>query len=103
MQFINNQRAEGEAVLEHYNFLAKVPQVLGSCAGNFSSTYPCAWAERRNPQFPVFHLPQARSLPHGDELQLRLASQGVRLHGIRRACNDAVGRRWGLGAAAWVA
>lgn len=39
VQFVNNQRQVGVAVLMHSDFLKKVPQVLGEVAGNFSSYY----------------------------------------------------------------
>lgn len=39
VDFINNQRGEGEATLAHSDFLKKVPQVIGEVAGNFSSYY----------------------------------------------------------------
>ena len=41
VDFINEQRKEGEAVLRHDNFMAKVPLVLGEdCAPKFSGTQP---------------------------------------------------------------
>lgn len=39
VQFINNQRAVGEAELQHKHFLEKVPKVLGEGYAIFSATY----------------------------------------------------------------
>lgn len=49
--FINSQRAEGEAVLAHSDFLKKVPQVLGAeVAGNFSGYYKASNG-KQNPMY----------------------------------------------------
>lgn len=39
VDFINGRRAEDDPVLDHGDFLKKVPKVLGVRAGNFSATY----------------------------------------------------------------
>lgn len=51
VEFINSQRAEGEAVLAHSDFLKKVPQVLGAeVAGNFSGYYKASNG-KQNPMY----------------------------------------------------
>ena len=39
VEFINSQRKEGEAELQHKHFLDKVPKVLGEGYAEFSATY----------------------------------------------------------------
>ena len=38
VDFINSQRQDWEAEVTHYDFLKKVPKVLGGGEGNFSCT-----------------------------------------------------------------
>lgn len=54
VQFINNQRDEGEPILAHSDFLKKVPQVLGEDAGNFSSIY----LDSMNREKPCYTFPK---------------------------------------------
>lgn len=55
VEFINSQRGEGEAKLEHYDFLKKVPQVLGAeVAGNFS----CYYKASNGKQNPMYTFPK---------------------------------------------
>lgn len=58
VDFINSVRGEGEAVLDHSDFMKKVPKVLGGGAGKFSDTY-------QHPQnrqiYPCYRLPKRES------------------------------------------
>ncbi|SCX57636.1 hypothetical protein [Nitrosospira sp. Nsp1] len=54
VEFINSQRGNDEAYLQHKHFLAKVPQVLGEDgSAKFSANLPDAYGrDRRGYQFP---------------------------------------------------
>ncbi len=53
VDFINQQRKEGEPELLHKNFLAKVPDVLGGTSADFSADLPDAYGRpRRGYRFP---------------------------------------------------
>lgn len=55
VQFINNQRAVGEAELQHKHFLEKVPKVLGEGCAIFSATY----VHHQNGQtYPCYKFPK---------------------------------------------
>lgn len=55
VQFINNQRDEGEAELRHDHFMAKVPKVLGEGAPKFRDTY----INNQNGQtYPCYRFPK---------------------------------------------
>ncbi len=56
VQFINNQRDEGEAELRHDHFMAKVPKVLGELGlPKFRDTY----TNNQNGQiYPCYHFPK---------------------------------------------
>jgi phage antirepressor YoqD-like protein len=55
VQFINNQRAVGEAELQHKHFLEKVPKVLGEGYAIFSATY----VHQQNGQtYPCYKFPK---------------------------------------------
>lgn len=55
VEFINSQRGEGEAPLAHYDFLKKVPIVLGEeVAGKFS----CYYKASNGKQNPMYRFPK---------------------------------------------
>lgn len=74
VEYINSQREKDGAVLAHSDFLKKVPLVLGEeVAGNFSGYYKAS----NGKQNLGCTTSKARSLPDGNELQLRVAGQGL--------------------------
>ncbi len=55
VDFINSQRKEGEAELQHKHFLEKVPLVLGEGCAEFSATYQ----HPQNKQiYPMYRFPK---------------------------------------------
>jgi len=72
VDFINNQRKEGEAVLAHSDFLKKVPVVLGGDAGKFSSIY----LDSINRQKPCYRFPKREAclmaMSYSYELQAKV-------------------------------
>lgn len=77
VEFINDDRKTRTPYVElqHADLLRKVPPVLGEIgAENLAIIY----REVQNKEPPQLHHPQARSLPHGNVLQLQPASQDTR-------------------------
>lgn len=72
VDYINSQRAEGDATLAHSDFLKKVPQVLGKDAGNFSSIY----LDSMNREKPCYHFPKREAclmaMSYSYELQAKV-------------------------------
>jgi len=58
VDFINSQRDPREAVLAHSDFLKKVPQVLGECAGSFSGTYQVPGPKGGTRSAPCYRFPK---------------------------------------------
>ncbi len=54
VDFINDSRNSGEATVEHYDLLKKVPLVLGGGAGKFSGTYMDVQGKAR----PCYNFPK---------------------------------------------
>ena len=54
VKFINDSRKEGEAVLRHDSFLAKVPKVLGEGAQSFLDSY----LSPQNKKLPCYRFPK---------------------------------------------
>ena len=73
VDFINSEREElartagatfpskGFAKLEHADFLKKVPEVLGACAGNFSGTYQVPGPNGGTRAMPCYRFPKRES------------------------------------------
>lgn len=55
VDFINSQRGDGEATLQHKHFLEKVPQVLGDGYAKFSATYI---HPQNKQEYPCYHFPK---------------------------------------------
>ena len=72
VDFINQQRKEGEAVLRHADFLTKVPLVLGGGERNFSSTY----RDSQNKERPCYRFPKREAclmaMSYSYELQAKV-------------------------------
>ena len=73
VDFINSQRKEGEAVLRHDNFMAKVPVVLGeTVALNFQGYYTASNGKRN----PCYRFPKREAclmaMSYSYELQAKV-------------------------------
>jgi phage antirepressor YoqD-like protein len=74
VEFINSQRKQGEAVLKHRSFMAKVPQVLGEgSVQNLLHTY----THPQNGQtYPCYHFPKREAclmaMSYSYELQAKV-------------------------------
>lgn len=72
VDFINDQRDSAEAELRHDNFLAKVPQVLGSYAPKFLGTQIYG----NNNTRPIYHFPKREAclmaMSYSYELQAKV-------------------------------
>lgn len=100
VEYINSQRAEGDAVLAHSDFLKKVPQVLGEkVAGNFSGYYKAT----NGKQNPMYTFPkreaclmamsysydiQAKVFDRMTELEEREKNLGLRKTSINATSNN---------------
>jgi hypothetical protein len=58
VSYINSTRKAGDAKVEHYDFLKKVPQVLGGGAGNFSGSYKSL----QNKAMPMYNFPKREAM-----------------------------------------
>jgi len=83
VEFINSQRKQGEAKLQHKHFLAKVPQVLGEeGSAKFSATY----LHTQNLQeYPCYHFPKREAclmaMSYSYELQAKVFDRMTELEG----------------------
>ncbi len=72
VDFINASRLPGEAKLEHYDLLKKVPQVLGTDAGKFSGVYKGGNGQ----QNPCYYFPKREAclmaMSYSYELQAKI-------------------------------
>ena len=84
VDYINSQRAEGDATLAHSDFLKKVPQVLGKDAGNFSSIY----LDSMNREKPCYHFPKREAclmaMSYSYELQAKVFDRMTELEEQQR-------------------
>lgn len=74
VDFINQQRQEGEAMLRHDNFMAKVPQVLGEGGSlKFKDTYT---HPQNGQQYPCYRFPKREAclmaMSYSYELQAKV-------------------------------
>jgi hypothetical protein len=58
VSYINSTRKVGEAKVEHYDLLKKVPQVLGEVAGNFSGYYTASNGKKN----PMYNFPKREAM-----------------------------------------
>nr|WP_315428112.1 hypothetical protein [uncultured Albidiferax sp.] len=58
VEYINSIRKAGEAKVEHYNFLKKVPQVLGVGAVKFY----CSYKSSQNKSLPLYNFPKREAM-----------------------------------------
>ncbi|MFZ7310275.1 phage antirepressor KilAC domain-containing protein [Comamonas jiangduensis] len=68
--------SQGFAKLEHADFLKKVPEVLGACAGNFSATYQVAGPNGGVRNLPCYRFPKREAclmaMSYSYELQAKV-------------------------------
>lgn len=84
VDFINSQRKEGEAELAHYDFLKKVPVVLGEAvAGNFSGYYKAS----NGKQNPCYNFPKREAclmaMSYSYDLQAKVYDRMTALESTR--------------------
>jgi hypothetical protein len=82
VEFINNQRKQGEAELLHKHFLAKVPQVLGvETSAKFSANLPDVYGRDRR----GYHFPKREAclmaMSYSYELQAKVFDRMTELEG----------------------
>ena len=58
VSYINSTRKAGDAKVEHYDLLKKVPVVLGGGAGNFSGSYQSL----QNKTMPMYNFPKREAM-----------------------------------------
>ena len=58
VSYINSTRKPGDAKVEHYDFLKKVPQVLGGGAGYFFGSYKST----QNKTLPMYNFPKREAM-----------------------------------------
>jgi len=86
VEFINSQRKQGEATLQHKHFLTKVPQVLGEeGSAKFSATY----IHPQNGQtYPCYRFPKREAclmaMSYSYELQAKVFDRMTELEGRAR-------------------
>ena len=72
VQIINDLREEGEATLQHSDFLKKVKKVLGESEPNFRSSY----LARNNQERPCYMLPKREAslmvMSYGSKIQAKV-------------------------------
>ena len=101
VEYINSSRREqaeaagvpfpskGFAKLEHADFMKKVPEVLGACAGNFSCTYQVPGPNGGHREAPAYRFPKREAclmaMSYSYELQAKVFDRMTALEDQQRA------------------